>query len=270
MPYGPRRIICLTAETVDTLYRIDADDRIVGITGFATNPPQARREKPRIAAYTNAKMDRIVDLKPDLVLAYSDLQADLVAELIRAGIEVYTFNQRSIAGILEMIYRLGQLVDASDQAQGLIRQLEASLHPPATSSQRRPRVYFEEWPEPMICGIQWVSELIELSGGIDCFAERARGQAASQRIISDPREVINAQPEIIIGSWCGRRFRAETIQQRRGWQTIPAVANHQVYEIKSAYILQPGPTALIQGRLALSQIFRDWSQPENAEIKHNR
>lgn len=257
MDFSPQRIVCLTAETVDTLYRLGQQDRIVGITGFATNPPQARREKPRIAAYTNAKIDRILALKPDLVLLYSDLQAELAQQLIRQGCAVYVFNQRSIQGILQMIDTLGRLTDSQAHAQQLIQELRTGLLP-AAPARPRPKVYFEEWMEPLICGIHWVSELIELAGGDDIFAQQSRGQSATERIINDPQQVVEAQPDIIIGSWCGRRFRPEQLRQRPGWQPIPAVQQDHIYEIKSALLLQPGPTALSTGFQQLCELIQAW------------
>lgn len=267
---GPQRIVCLTAETVDTIYRLGQQQRIVGITGFATHPPQARREKPRIGAYTNARLEQIIALKPDLVLAYSDLQADLVAALIRAGLEVYTFNQRDIAGILQMIARLGALLECAERAQALIAELEDGLNQArAAVPKRRPRVYFEEWAEPMISAIRWVSELIEIAGGQDVFSKVSHAAAATGRFVQ-PEQVVAAQPELIIGSWCGRRFRPEQLDQRPGWRELPALRHGQVFEIKSADILQPGPTALSLGLRQLQRLIHNAADVYEARHDQSR
>jgi len=246
---GPQRIVCLSTETVDTLYRLGKQDRVVGISGFTVHPPEARKEKPKISAYTTAKIDQILDLKPDLVLGFSDLQADLAAELARAGVEVHVFNQRTIAGIFEAIATLGRLVNAPAETNALIAALEKHMDEVAKGviPGHKPRVYFEEWDDPMMCGIAWVSELIEWAGGRDVFTDKARAPSAKNRIIERPETVVEAAPDLIIGSWCGKKFRAERVSQRPGFENIPAVANHQLIEIKSADILQPGPVALTRG-----------------------
>lgn len=246
----PRRIVCLTEETCETLYLLGEQERIVGISGFTVRPPQARKEKPKVAAFTSAKLDRILALQPDLVLGFSDLQADIAAGLIRAGLAVHVFNQRTVAGILDMIQVLGALVGASARAADLVAALTAGLNAVAAAAARlprRPRVYFEEWDEPMISGIGWVSELIDIAGGEDCFAELADAQAARNRVIADPGEVVRRAPDLVIGSWCGKRFRPERLATRPGWDAIPAVRTGQVFEIKSCDILQPGPAALTDG-----------------------
>jgi len=251
---GPRRIVCLTEETTETLYLLHEEDRIVGISGFTVRPPQARREKPKVAAFTSAKIEKIVELRPDLVLGFSDLQADIAAELIRAGVEVHIFNQRSVAGILDFIQTLGAMVGAMLRAASLASQLRANLDAAvaaAHSLPRRPRVYFEEWDEPLISGIGWVSELIAIAGGEDCFADLAQERSARQRIIADPQEVVVRAPELIIGSWCGKKFAPEKVRARPGWNGIPAIRNGQLREIKSCDILQPGPAALSDGLLQL-------------------
>lgn len=248
--HEPQRIICMTEETTETLYRLGEQDRIVGISGFTVRPPEARREKPKVSAFTSAKLDRILALEPDLVLGFSDMQADIARDLIRAGVEVYVFNQRSVDGILAMIHRLGALVGAGERAASLIAELQAhmdAVRQQADRLPRRPRVYFEEWDDPPICGIRWVSELIGIAGGEDCFAERARSPDARGRILEEPQEVIRRAPELIVGSWCGKRFRPERVAERAGWSEIPAVRNALVVEIKSADILQPGPAALTDG-----------------------
>lgn len=260
MDHWPQRIVCLTEETTETLYLLGEQDRIAGISGFTVRPAQARREKPKVAAFTSAKIERIRELEPDLVLGFSDLQADIAAELIRAGCEVHVFNQRTVAGILAMIRRLGALVGCAERAEALACDLELRLQRTrecAATMSWQPRVYFEEWDDPMICGIGWVSELIGIAGGIDCFAERARSPDAHGRILDDPDEVVAQSPELIIGSWCGKRFRAERVAQRPGWQVIPAVRHEQLFEIASPLLLQPGPAALTDGLDALYARIRE-------------
>lgn len=259
----PRRIVCLTEETCETLYLLGEQDRIVGISGFTVRPPQARREKPKVAAFTSARLDKILALKPDLVLGFSDLQADIAAGLIRAGLAVHVFNQRTVAGILDMIQVLGALVGAGARAAQLVAKLSAGLdtiRDQAAGLPRRPRVYFEEWDAPLISGIGWVSELIGIAGGEDCFADLAGAQAAGERVIADPGEVIRRAPELIIGSWCGKRFRPEQVCARPGWEAIPAVRNGQVFEIKSPDILSPGPAALTDGVAHLQRLIRPLAQ----------
>ncbi len=245
-----RRIVCLTEETCETLYLLGEQNRIVGISGFTVRPARARREKPKVAAFTSARIDRILELEPDLVLGFSDLQADIAAALIRAGLTVHVFNQRTVAGILGMIEAVGALIGEPAKAAALIAQLEADMAAvaqAATQLPRRVRVYFEEWDAPLISGIGWVSELIALAGGEDCFAQLAGRAAARERVIADPADVVRRAPELIIGSWCGKRFRPEALAARPGWQAIPAVRRGQVFEIKSCDILQPGPAALTDG-----------------------
>jgi iron complex transport system substrate-binding protein len=256
--FPPQRIVCLTEETVETLYLLGEQDRIVGISGYCVRPPEARRDKPRVSAFTSANVGKILDLRPDLVLSFSDLQADIVATLIREGVAVHAFNQRTIAEILDMIRLLGALVDAGDRAERLAEDLLAGIaeaRRQAKQLRERPRVYFEEWDEPMISGIAWVSELIEVAGGIDIFADRASGKSAKERIVT-AEEVIARRPEIIIGSWCGKKFRPEKVAARPGFGEIPAVRNGTLYEIKSPLILQPGPAALTDGLKALQGIIK--------------
>jgi iron complex transport system substrate-binding protein len=246
----PSRIVCLTEETTETLYLLGEDARIVGISGFTVRPPRARREKPRVSAFTSAKIDKIIELKPDLVLGFSDLQADIAAELIRSGIEVHVFNHRSVAEILRMIATLGGMVGCSGSAAVLIEQLEAgveTIRASAARLARRPRVYFEEWDEPLISGIRWVSELVGIAGGDDVFPELARESLGKNRIIADPLEVVRRAPDIIFGSWCGKKFRPEIVSARAGWADVPAVKSGRLYEVKSSIILQPGPAALTDG-----------------------
>ena len=259
--FYPRRIICMTEETTEMLYLLGEQDRIVGISGFTVRPPRARREKPRVSAFTSAKIDKILDLKPDLVLGFSDLQADIAAALIRRGVNVLVFNQRSIDEILAMIVQLGALVGATDRALAWVRERIREIEHLKTrvgNLGRRPRVYFEEWDDPLISGIRWVSELIDVAGGEDCFADNARKPLGKDRIIADPGEVIARRPDIIIGSWCGKKFRPARVTRRSGWDQIPAVRDGQVHEIKSAEILQPGPAALTDGLGQLRRIIVRW------------
>jgi len=256
-----QRIVCLTMETTEVLYLLGEEDRIAGISGYTTRPARARREKPKVAAFTSAKTDKILELQPDLVLGFSNLQADIAAALIRAGIEVHVFNQRSVADILRMIATLGALVDARDKAAALITELTATLErvrETASYLPRRPRVYFEEWDDPMISGIRWVSELIETAGGTDCFSELASQPSAKDRILTSSDQVIERAPDIIIGSWCGKKFQPEQVIARPGWDRIPAVREGMVFEIKSADILQPGPSAITHGLKQLQQIIQQW------------
>jgi iron complex transport system substrate-binding protein len=240
--------VCLTEETVETLYLLGEQNRIVGVSGYAVRPPQVRREKPRVSAFVSADIPKILALAPDLVLAFSDLQADIVADLVRAGIAVHVFNQRSVAGILSMIRTLGAMIGATDRANLLAdsfaqRLTEIRSRPwPAP----RPRVYFEEWDDPLISGIGWVSELIEIAGGIDILPELRSNKAAKDRIIAADT-VRERAPDVILASWCGKKVVIDRIRQRQGWNEIPAVRNNRIVEIKSPIILQPGPAALTDG-----------------------
>ncbi|WFP49212.1 ABC transporter substrate-binding protein [Methylomonas sp. EFPC3] len=259
---GPQRIVCLTGETTEVLYLLNQQWRIAGISGYTTRPAAARKEKPKVAAFTSANIGKILALNPDLVLTCTNLQADIAAALIKAGIEVHAFNQRSLAGILQMVSTLGALVDAAEAAAALRAELErqiASARAAAESMAVRPKIYFEEWNEPLISGIGWVSEIIELAGGNDCFAELAGQASAKGRIIDDPNRVVERQPDIIVGSWCGKKFRPEQLAGRPGWDLIPAVRDGFVREIKSADILQPGPAVLQHGLRQMQHIVRQWS-----------
>ena len=252
----PRRIICLTEETTETLYLLGEQDRIVGVSGYTVRPPEAR-QKPKVSAYINAKFDKILALKPDLVFAFSDLQADIAAELIRRGVTVFTFNQRSIVEILEMVLTIGRIVGSADKAMQLIETLQREMDAVAESASRlpyRPRVLFEEWYDPLISGIRWVDELVEIAGGNSLFPELRDCQSAKDRIVN-PALVIERDPEVIIGSWCGRQVKKNLIRAREGWAGISAVRNDQIYEIKSAYILQPGPASLTEGLRQLHAII---------------
>ena len=256
-PY-PQRIVCLTEEPTEVLYRIGQADRIVGISGFTVRPPRARKEKPKVSAFTSAKIDRILDLRPDLVIGFSDIQADIAQALIKAGVEVWIANHRSVEGIIHYCVRLCCLVGAAEEGQRLRLQMEqtiAEVRASAARLSRRPRVYFEEWDEPRITAIQWVSELIVIAGGEDVFAERGRSSLAKGRILASDEEVYRAAPEVMIGSWCGKRFAPDRVRARPGWADVPAVRNDQLAEIKSALILQPGPAALLEGLPALHKII---------------
>ena len=258
----PERIVCLTEETTETLYLLEEDWRIVGISGFTVRPARARREKPRVSAFLSARIERILELRPDLVLGFSDLQADIAAQLLRAGLEVHVFNHRSVAGILCMIRTLGGMIGCEVRARELCEQLEAGLgrvRARAAQLPRRPRVYFEEWDDPLISGIGWVSELIGLAGGEDCFPELARQSLGRDRIIADPLEVPRRAPDIVLGSWCGKKFRPERVAARPGWQGIPAVRAGYLREIKSSIILQPGPAALTDGVGAIQTVIEEWA-----------
>ena len=262
-PSYPERIVCLTEETTEALYLMGEEQRIVGISGYTVRPAKARKEKPKVSAFTSAKIDKILDLKPQLVLGFSDMQADIAAALVREGVEVHMFNQRSVPEILNMLQTLGALIGCVDKANSLIQQFTDSLGLVAEQASHldiRPKVYFEEWYDPLICGIRWVSELIELAGGIDCFSKKAQNSLGKDRIIADANEVIEANPDIIIGSWCGRKFRPEKVAEREGWQSINAIQEQQLFEIKSADILQPGPAALTDGVKQIQEIIVNWCQ----------
>ncbi len=262
------RIVCLTEETVETLYLLGEEHRIAGVSGYAVRPPRVRREKPRVSAFITADVPKILALDPDLVLTFSDLQADIAAELIRHGIAVHAFNQRDVAGIFAMIRTLGALVGAAAKADELAGGLETRLmHARERSARisRRPRVYFEEWDEPMISGILWVSELIQHAGGDDVFEKLAFGKSAKERIVT-PDQVIAAEPDIIIGSWCGKKFVPRKVAARPGFDVIPAVRDGFVREIKSPLILQPGPAALTDGLDALESIIAEWGGRDSAQV----
>ena len=260
--FPPARIVCLTEETVETLYLLGEQARIVGVSGYAVRPPQVRKEKPRVSAFISADVPKILALQPDLVLTFSDLQADIVAELIRAGVTVHAFNQRDVAGIFDMIRTLGALVCAADRAEALANSLAArinAVHERSLKLPRRPRVYFEEWDEPMISGLGWVSELIQAAGGIEVFPQLAARKNARDRIVS-PADVIAASPDIIIGSWCGKKFVPAKVAARPGFGEIPAVASGWLREVKSTLILQPGPAALTDGLDRIAGIIAEWAE----------
>jgi iron complex transport system substrate-binding protein len=260
--FPPERIVCLTEETVETLYLLGEERRIAGVSGYAVRPARVRKEKPRVSAFISADLPKILALAPDLVLTFSDLQADIAADLIRANVAVHAFNQRDVAGILDMIRMLGALTGAAEKAGRLVASLEARLtvaRARSASLRKRPRVYFEEWDEPMISGIGWVSELIEAAGGIEVFPELALRKNAKDRIVT-AEQVIAAAPDIVIGSWCGKKFVAAKVAARPGFAQLPAVAGGYLREIKSALILQPGPAALTEGLDALREIIAEWAE----------
>ena len=252
----PERIVCLTEETTETLYLLGQGHRIVGVSGYTVRPPEARR-KPKVSAFINAKFDKIEQLRPDLVLAFSDLQADLAAELVRRGMAVVTFNQRSVAEILQMIRMLGGLIGCQPEAEALADRLAADLdriRERASQHGVRLRAFFEEWDEPLISGIRWVEELVEIAGGAPIFPELSNARLAKDRIV-DPAEVARRDPEVVFASWCGKKMKKATIVSRPGWDRVAAVRNDRIYEIKSTYILQPGPASLTDGVRQLQSVF---------------
>ncbi len=260
---GPRRIVCLTEEPTETLYALGEQDRIVGISGFTVRPAIARKTKPKVSAFTSAKIGEILKLEPDFVVGFSDIQADIAAALIKQGIEVWISNHRSVDGILDYIRRLGALVGAADKANAYASELQRGLDEIAAQAAtlpRRPRVYFEEWDEPLITGIRWVAELVRIAGGDDVFPAQAAESLAKHRILADGGEVVAQAPDIIFGSWCGKKFRPEKVAARPGWDAIPAVRDGELHEIKSPLILQPGPAALTDGVRAIAGHIRAWAQ----------
>jgi iron complex transport system substrate-binding protein len=262
MNSGPQRIVCLTEETTEWLYLLGEERRIVGISGYTVRPRRARDEKPRVSAFLDGKIDKIVALEPDLVIGFSDMQAALADKLIRAGLYVLVTNQRSVAEIFATLRLVAGLVQAGERAEAWIAACEARHAAIAAASRawpRRPRVYFEEWDDPMISAIRWVSELIEVAGGVDVFAELGRQRAGKDRVIADLAEPPRRAPDIIVGSWCGKKFRGENVAARTGWQAVPAVAKGHLHEIKSCDILQPGPAALTDGVEQLHRIFAQWA-----------
>jgi len=264
----PRRIVCLTEEPTEVLYALGLEELIIGISGFTVRPARARREKPRVSAFTSAKLDRILELRPDLVIGFSDIQADIAHALIKSGIEVWISNHRSVEGILGYVRRLGAMVGAGERAESYALELEAHVEQvrrQAAALERRPRVYFEEWDEPLISGIRWVSELIGIAGGDDVFPERAACSLAKDRILGDAGEVIRRAPDLMLASWCGKRFRPERVRSRMGWDSIPAVRDAELHEIKSPLILQPGPAALTDGLDAIHRVVRQWAERHPAQ-----
>jgi iron complex transport system substrate-binding protein len=260
---GSQRIVCMTEETTEWLYLLGEESRIVGISGYTVRPRRARDEKPRVSAFTSAKIDKILELNPDAVFGFSDMQADIAAALVRQGVQVTIFNQRSVAEIFSMLYQVAAMVGQGTQGLAKIEAMQqqmAAIEEAAASLPRRPKIFFEEWDVPHISAIQWVSELMGMAGGDDCFPELAVQSLGKNRIIADGSEIIRRNPDIIIGSWCGKKFRPEKVAARPGWENINAVKNQQLFEIKSPDILQPGPAALTDGLAQLHRIVLNWSQ----------
>jgi iron complex transport system substrate-binding protein len=256
----PSRIVCLTEETTETLYRLGEGDRVVGISGYTVRPPEARK-KPKVSSFLHARYEKIEALAPDLILAFSDLQSEITTDLVKRGYPVFTFNQRSVAEILQMIRILGGTVGVPDKASALARELEDGLdrvRAAAANFSKRPRVYFEEWDDPLISGIQWVEELVEIAGGDPVFPQLRHGKLAKDRIVTSD-QVIAAAPDVIIGSWCGKPVRKDKIAARPGWRDIPAVRDGHIYEVKSTYILQPGPASLTDGVEQIQRILAGWA-----------
>ncbi|MES2362456.1 MAG: cobalamin-binding protein [Pseudomonadota bacterium] len=261
--YGPQRIVCLTEEPTEWLYMLGEERRIVGISGYTVRPPRAREEKPKVSAFLSAKIDKIVELQPDCVIGFSDLQADIASQLVKKGIQVTIFNQRSVAEIFSMMYQLAAMVGQEAKGLALMQTMQARLlaiEKAAATLKRRPRVFFEEWYDPHISAIAWVSELMGIAGGDDCFPELAVQSMGKDRIIADGGEIVRRNPDIIFGSWCGRKFRPAHVRARPGWQDVNAVKNDQLFEIKSAEILQPGPASLTDGVEQIHRIVMDWCQ----------
>ena len=262
---GPQRIVCMTEETTEWLYLLGQERRIVGISGYTVRPRRARDEKPRVSAFTSAKIDKILALQPDCVLGFSDMQADIAAELVRRGVQVTIFNQRSVAEIFSMLFQLAAMVGEAEQGAQRIAQMQADLRAmqadvaaKVAAGARRPKVFFEEWDMPHISAIRWVSELLGIAGGDDCFPELARESLGKNRIIADGAEIVRRNPDIILGSWCGKKFRPENVAARTGWEAVNAVRHQQLFEIKSPDILQPGPAALTDGVQKMHQIILRW------------
>jgi iron complex transport system substrate-binding protein len=258
----PKRIVCLTEEPTEVLYALGEQDRIVGISGFTVRPARARKEKPKISAFISAKIEEILKLDPDLAIGFSDMQADIAQTLIRRGVEVWISNHRSVEGILAYVRRLGALIGAWDKSEAYARQLEQHrdmVQRAAAELPRRPRVYFEEWDEPQISAIRWVSELVSVAGGDDVFPELAACSLGKDRVVSDVAEVVRRSPDIIVGSWCGKKFRPERVAARPDWHRVPAVIEGELHEIKSPIILQPGPAALTEGLDALHLLIKRWA-----------
>jgi iron complex transport system substrate-binding protein len=263
-----QRIACLCTEAVETLYALGAQDAIAGISGFTTRPAQARRDKPKISGFSSSKTERILAVEPDLVIGFSNMQADICRDLAAAGVEVHLFNQRDTAGILRMVRVLAALVERRDAGERLVAELQAHIDAiRARAAQRvaRPVVYFEEWNDPLISGIGWVSEMIGIAGGVDAYAELAAHAGAKQRIIADPMDVVRRAPDIIIGSWCGKKFQPDTLCSRHGWDAIPAVKNGMVAEIKSADILSPGPAAITEGLTQIDALIARWQEQQERQ-----
>lgn len=268
---GPQRIVCLTEETTEWLYLLGQEQRIVGISGYTVRPKRARDEKPRVSAFLSAKIDKIMELQPDCVLGFSDLQADIASDLVKRGVQVTIFNQRSVAEIFSMLYQLAAMVNEVEQGASRIARMQADLRAMqavvaarVAAGARRPRVYFEEWDSPHISAIRWVSELVGIAGGDDCFPELAAQSLGKNRIIADGTEIVRRNPDLILGSWCGKKFRPENVVAREGWSAVNAVRHQQLFEIKSPDVLQPGPAALTDGVAKMHQIILQWMEADLA------
>jgi iron complex transport system substrate-binding protein len=268
---GPQRIVCLTEETTEWLYLLGQEHRIVGISGYTVRPRRARDEKPRVSAFLSAKIDKIMELQPDCVLGFSDLQADIAADLVKRGVQVTIFNQRSVVEIFSMLFQLAAMVGEAEQGAQRIAQIQADLRAmqavvaaKVAAGARRPKVFFEEWDSPHISAIRWVSELIGIAGGDDCFPELAAEPLGKNRIIADGAEIVRRNPDLILGSWCGKKFRPENVVAREGWGAVNAVRHKQLFEIKSPDILQPGPAALTDGVQKMHQIILQWMDADQA------
>ena len=265
----PRRIVCLTEEPTEVLYALGEEDRIVGISGFTVRPARARKEKPKVSAFTSARVEEITRLGPDLAIGFSDIQADIAQALVKRGVEVWIANHRSVAGIVGYVRRLGAMVGAGARAEEYADLLEArvaAVRALGNALARHPKVYFEEWDEPCISAIGWVSELVAIAGGEDIFPEKAACAMGRDRILADPSEVVRRAPDIIVGSWCGKKFRREKVAARAGWSAIPAVRDGELHEVKSPLILQPGPAALTDGLDALQAIIARWAGRETKRM----
>jgi iron complex transport system substrate-binding protein len=274
MSLGPQRIVCLTEETTEWLYELGQEHKIVGISGYTVRPPRARHEKPKVSAFISAKIDKILDLQPDCVFGFSDLQADIAAALIRQGIQVTMFNQRSVAEIFSMLYQVAAMVGQESlglqkiaQMQSQIQTIKNQVQALTDAGAKRPKVFFEEWDVPHISAIAWVSELLGIAGGDDCFPELAKEPLGKNRIIALSQTIIDKNPDIIIGSWCGKKFRPDHVAARQGWQEVAAVKNQQLFEVKSSYILQPGPAALTDGLQQLHSIIEQWMKNQLKTIE---
>jgi iron complex transport system substrate-binding protein len=270
-PQGPQRIVCMTEETTEWLYLLGQEARIVGISGYTVRPRRARDEKPRVSAFTSAKIDKILALQPDCVFGFSDMQADIAAELVRQGVQVTIFNQRSVAEIFSMLYQVAAMVGEAEQGlrriadmQTSLRAMQEAVAAKVAAGARRPKVYFEEWDSPHISAIRWVSELMGIAGGDDCFPELAAQSLGKNRIIADGAEIVRRNPDIILGSWCGKKFRPENVAARDGWSVVNAVRHQQLFEIKSPDILQPGPAALTDGVQKMHQLIVQWMDADQA------
>ena len=260
-----QRIACLSTEAVETLYALGAEDSIAGISGFTVRPSRAREEKTRISGFSSANLERILAVQPDLVIGFCDMQADICRDLVKAGIEVHQFNQRTVAGILRMIAVLAVLVRREEEGRALLAGLRADIaaaQARAATWTRKPVIYFEEWNEPLMSGIGWAAELIELAGGVDAFPDLSAQPGARERIIADPQDVVARAPDIIIASWCGKKFQPAQLAARAGWDAIPAVKNRMLFEIKSPDILSPGPAAITHGLRQISDIVAAWQEQQ--------